>query len=314
MKKPMQTVTLPAQIKANGLLSFLSQLGTARDKDVVMDFTALRKVTPAGLVALTATVARWKKEGRSVNFRGLSECSITEYLQRMDLLKACEVKLPEDFQRHDAKGRFVPVRPVAHPVDTMGHEMAACLAPGGEEYGHPKSELYDLAWYVLTEAGNNVRQHSGGSGYASAQVNRFEGFVRLALADNGMGILQSFRNAGVPWSHSADDLGAIQKALEPRVSCKPSDPNEGVGLTLVSNLAQLMKAWLLIVSGQGVLQINEGSAPKFSVLPENGNYRGTLVALTFKQSSVHNYFELLHEAKIRAGLLRTGRATGKFDA
>ncbi len=127
-------------------------------------------------------------------------------------------ELPEaNQQRHNARGRFVPVRLVDHRVDDMGHDIAACLAPGGEDFGHPNADLYEFSWYVLTEVANNIRQHSGGVGFASAQVNRQEGFVRIALADNGMGIRRSFQNAGLPWSAQVTDVEAIRKALEPRI-------------------------------------------------------------------------------------------------
>ncbi len=309
----MSEMLLPAQINANGLLPFIAQLGSLESEDEIeLDFTALRRVTPAGLAGLGAAVHRWKRNGRTVPFRGLGQCEITGYLQRMDLFRVCGVDLPEDSRRHDAKGRFVSLRLVDHPVEQMGHEMAACLAPGGEDWEHPMSSLYEMAWYVLTEAGNNIRQHSAGTGFAAAQVNRQEGLVRLALADNGMGILGSFRNAGLPWSAGMDDASAIVRALEPRVSCKPNDPNEGVGLTLVSELARLTKGWLLIVSGSGILQISAGGAVKVSTLPNSGYYHGTLFTLTLAQESARGFSELLHDAKIQAGLLRTEHARGKF--
>lgn len=303
---------LPAQINANGLLPFLSALGNEDSKSIELDFSALRRVTPAGLVALGSAIDRWKSCGREVKFRGIAECAITGYLQRMDLFRVCGVNLQEDFRRHDAKGRFVPLRQVEHPVEKLGHEMAACLAPGGEDFEHSMSGLYELAWYVLTEVGNNIRQHSGGTGFASAQVNRTEGLVRLALADNGIGILESFRMAGIPWSAGLSDAEAIQKSLEPKISCKARDPNEGVGLTLVSNLSRLTKGWLLIVSGNGVLQLSPNADVRISTLPDTGYLQGTLLTLTLTQNAAHDFPQLLHAAKIQAGLLRTEPTNGRF--
>ena len=43
------------------------------------------------------------------------------------------------------------------------------------------------------------------------------------------------------------DTAAIRKALEPRVSCKGSPTNEGVGLTLVTGLVRRIKGWLMIL-------------------------------------------------------------------
>lgn len=299
-------IPIPAHINATGLLPFLAALDQplAEREEVMLDFSTLHRVTPAGLVALVATVVQWRREHHPVVFEELEICPITGYLQRMDVLKQCGIELPENFQRHEATGRFVPVRLIDHRVDEMGAELASCIAPGGEDDGHPLSDLHALAWYILTETANNARQHSQGLGYVSAQVHRTEGMVRLALADNGRGILKSFQDAGLSWSVGMDDAHAIRKALEPEVTSKGGPTNEGVGLTLVAGLVQLIKGWMLIVSGNGILTIHEGRAPELSVLPGKARYRGTLVTMTFRQKDVRDFATLLERAKTEIGLLQ----------
>jgi hypothetical protein len=306
-------ILLPKRVNAEGLLPFLGTLATPPNgEQVVVDFSDLRWVSPAALAALACAVERWRRAQHPVIFRGLEQCTITEYLQRMDILRVCDVDLPEHFKRHEAKGRFVPVQKVETPVDVMGSAMAACIAPGGEDYGHPMSALYDFIWYVITETANNVRQHSGGVGYATAQVTQAEGFVRLAIADNGRGIRQSFINAGLPWAAALDDVGAIQKALLPLVSSKGTPTNEGVGLTLSTGLAKLAKAWMLIVSGRGLARLLPDGRQEFSELPSGGFYHGTLVALTFKQAHITDFAQLLMAAKVEAGLLQSPGTRGNF--
>ena len=307
-------ITLPPQINATGLLPFLATLGSPVDGEILVDFTQLRRVSPAALAALACVVDGWRKRRVAVTFRGLEYCAITGYLQRMDLLNACGMQLPEKFRRHEARGRFVPVQRVDAPVDAMGHAMSACLAPGGDAYGQAMSDLYDFAWYVLTETANNVRQHSGGTGFATAQVTQAEGLVRMAIADNGRGIRQSFVDAGLPWATDLEDVGAIQKALEPLVSSKGTPTNEGVGLTLVTGLARLAKAWLLIASGRGLVSIHPDGRMKSGWLPSGGVYPGTLIGLTFKQAGISDFAELLTTAKVRSGLLPSPRSPGKFTS
>ena len=108
-------------------------------------------------------------------------------------------------------------------------------------------------------------------------------------------------------------MEAIRKALEPKVSCKIGEPNEGVGLTLVSEMAKLTHSWLLIVSGRGVLQMSAGRDSVLSELPDGGDFHGTLMTMVFRQNAARNYPSLLNEAKTRAGLLRIGRASGRFQ-
>ncbi|ACB76288.1 STAS domain-containing protein [Opitutus terrae] len=308
-------LTLPEIVNADGLLPFLTLIGAeADDREVVIDFSALRRVSPAALAALSSRVAAWRLRGIVIQAVGLERCSILGYLQRMDVLAVCGFNLPEMFSRHDARGRFVPVRVIDHRVQEMGSEMALCVAPGGDDWEHPLAGLYDLVWYVLTEMGNNVRQHSGGAGFACAQVGAAEGLVRLAIADNGRGIRQSFRDAGLPWAAALDDTGAILKALEPRISSKGSPTNEGVGLTLTAKMAELASAWLLVASGRGVVRWNPDSArPQAGTLRDGGSYPGTLIAVTFRQDRVRDFAQLLDQAKRASGLLRPGQGRAKFD-
>jgi hypothetical protein len=310
----MHRIIVPAQINAAGLPHFLELIGQPIASPIVcLDFAHLRRVSPAGMVALVVTVKRWQRDGLEVIFDHLETCPITGYLQRMDVLKTCSVQLPEYFKRHESAGRFMPVRLIEHPVEVLGHAMAICVAPGGDELDHPLSALYDLVWYVLTETANNTRQHSGGAGYASAQVTRNEGFVRLAIADNGKGIPQSFRDAGLEWSMQMDDPNAIRKALEPFVSSKGSPTNEGVGLTLVSSLARLTKAMLLIVSGRGMLTMDGAGNVRLTLQGAGAVFKGTLIALTIPQNHVQDFATLLTAAKVEAGLLRTPNSPATFE-
>lgn len=304
---------LPPQINADGLLPFLAQLSSVEAaSEVRLDFSGLRRVSPGALVALVATVARWLRQDKRVSFLNLDRCAITGYLQRMDVLKACGADLPENFRRHDATGRFMPVKLIEHDVERMGNEMACCLAPGGDEYEHPLEALHSLAWYVFTETANNSRQHSRGFGYAAAQVARSEGLVRLAVGDNGMGIRQSFKSAGLPWADELTDGEAILKALEPKVSSRGRPTNEGVGLTLVSGLVKHTRGWLLVVSGAGAVRLGPGRSPEMLTLPDGGRFPGTLVITAFRQKDVTDFASLLHDAKVEAGLLRRNVQSGTF--
>jgi len=100
-------LTLPERIHADGLLPFIGHLsGVGQEQEIQINFEFLKRVTPAGLVVLVATVTKWLRESRRVELVNLGKCVITGYLQRMDVLKACGATLPESFQRHVAKGRL----------------------------------------------------------------------------------------------------------------------------------------------------------------------------------------------------------------
>jgi len=69
-----KVLRLPDDIRGKGLLSFIAFLdGGGNAEKIILDFTALRRVSSAGLVALTARVHRWHNEGRRVFVDGLRE-------------------------------------------------------------------------------------------------------------------------------------------------------------------------------------------------------------------------------------------------
>lgn len=311
-------MVLPNKINQANAVDFLSLISrTESAGDFNVDFTNLKFASPGALVALACTVARWQGRQIPVNFSGINSCTITNYLKRMNLFRILGQTLPENFRRHNPSSRFFPLQRVDEDVGQMGTAIADCIAPGGDEWDHPMADMHSLAWYVLTEIGNNIRQHSWGDGFVCAQKYKEDKdveIVQLAFADDGIGILGSFSATGASWANGMHDADAIEKALEPRVSCKAGDPNEGVGLTLVSELVRLTKGWLTIVSGNGVLKIEEGQKAKKSVLPDDGRYHGTFFEMGIRQQSANGFHTLLRDAKIHAGLLNQGSSGARFDS
>jgi hypothetical protein len=110
-----------------------------------------------------------------------------------------------------------------------------------------------------------------------------------------------------------DDVGAIEKALLPRVSSKGSPTNEGVGLTLTAELARLIGAWLLICSGAGYVWRRPDGSLTSGVLPNKARYHGTLVGLTFDRNRVTDFAKLMNAAKQEAGLLQRRTRQGRFE-
>jgi hypothetical protein len=310
----MTRIVLPQRMSATGLVALLA---SAKDSDnnesIEIDFSNLEHVTPVFLAAVTATVHRWEAYGRSVVFSGLQQCEITGYLQRMDFLKQCGIELAEGFKRRDPRKRFVPVRLVETPVEDLAKEIAACFALGGDDYDHPNAGFYDFLVYAVTEMGNNIRQHSSGTGFTAVQSSHVDGMVRLALADNGCGVLRSFQRVELPWSKGITDHAAILKAMEPRVSCKSGEPNEGVGLTILSSVVGRMKGWLMVASGSGMVQLTPRNGLEASRLPDGGRYHGTLVALTVKRSSAASFSDYLQATKIDKGLLPVAKPRATFQ-
>lgn len=92
----------------------------------MIDFSGLQRVSPAGLAALTAFIARRGRDRLATNVVGLERCGIRDYLRRMNLLRLCGwERVEESFARRDPSGRFVPLEEIPHRVDDLGAQIAA---------------------------------------------------------------------------------------------------------------------------------------------------------------------------------------------
>ena len=289
----------PKTINADGLLPFLGQLAEhVEASELLIDFSGLQRVSPAGLAALAAFMARREREWRTTNVVGLEACGIRDYLRRMNLLRLCGWESGEEaVARRDPSGRFVPLEEIPHRVDDLGAQIAACIAPGGEDYESPNAGLYDAAWYLITEMANNVRQHSRGVGFVAAQTTPADGFVRIAIADCGCGIPGSLKEAGFPWAQDLADEEIIEQAMAARVSSKGQPSNEGVGLTLSSRIVDLMGGHMLIASGGGSVIRGDHSVLKKGSFAKGVRFPGTLVAISFRRSQAADFDSKLHQAK-----------------
>ncbi len=304
---------VPKYINADGLVSFLEQLAKhAGDPELTVNFSGLQRVSPAGLASLTAFMKVRANRRLETTVAGLESCIINSYLKRMNLHRLCGMEQEEAFTRQDPKARFVPLEEIQHQVEVLGEEIAACIAPGGEDYEHPNAGLYDAAWYLVTEMANNVRQHSRGVGFVAAQTTLSDGFVRIAIADCGCGIPTSLKDAGLEWAQELPDEDIIEKAMEARVTSKGQPANEGVGLTLSSRIVDLMGGHILVASRAGALIRTHNTAPKKIQFKNGNHFPGTMIALTFLRSEASDFHHKLHMAKELEIPLRTSPNPASF--
>lgn len=307
-------LTLPTFVNAKWLIPLLELLSEYRDKNnLTVEFGQLSRITPVGLVALTAWLRSRQTKGLVTDCNSIINCPILSYLQRMDLLTSAGIDIgPESFQRHKSEGRFFPISHIPVDTDSLGNQIANIVAPGGDDFDHPNAGLYDAAYYLITELANNVRQHGLGDGYIAAQTTTVDGYVRIALADCGVGIKGSFADAGFSWAQEKSDLECITEALSPRTSCKGQPSNEGVGLTLSSRVTSLMRGKMLVASGSGLVTTGEkGEVSYTGELPAEG-ITGTLVTIAFKKSTASDFDQHLQRAKELEDLLQPFHNSANF--
>jgi hypothetical protein len=306
-------IQLPEQVYEERLYSFLLILNQDNsDSEVIVDFENVRYYIPAAIVALITKFYQWSAEGRSVRIINHSRCSAYKYLQRIDFFKNCGLDLQETFYRHNSLGRFVPIKKIGNGchnvIDTISTEVATCLVPEMAELFEPdETGFFDCIQYCVSELGSNVIQHSRGIGFISAQYAEQSDYARISIADNGIGIRESFRfNSSPYWHDQMSDFDAIKKALEPEVSCKShlrsgwfSNENAGVGLSLISSIASRLQGNFIIASGSCFY-----SPHSVFYFPSGQEYNGTLCSFLMRRSCIKNFANVLFESKSTLGLIK----------
>lgn len=305
------TLHLPKYVFEKNLCSFLDLLCQGNPADQVrLDFLNVKHYIPAAITLIVASIRNWKAQGKEVVLVNHQNNEAFRYLQRIDFFTALGLNYQEDFKRHAPLGDFVTItrvhREASRNIGPLIDELVGTLFPE-KDY----EDLYRLLQYALGEIIRNCVQHSCGEGFVSAQYNRTTDLIRIGIADNGIGIRESFESSDSPHFRAGyDHRDCLELALKPEVSSKNhikgpyGDPvNAGVGLSIVQAVAGETLGYFSLASGDAVYLKEGANEGHFYPALRAGGYSGTAVAVAFSRKEVHRYAEILMEAKRKIGLI-----------
>lgn len=268
----------------------------------------LRFIDPLGLCVLHHWFKDLEQREIRVNLEELP-LDVETWLRRMDLFADLTNLHFEDRtstnSRNDHRGSLIEVRSVhsLRDIDSVANEIALTIIHGVPDVswsedpeGMRASEgevLSGKISYVFSELLNNSLDHGRTRGYkdacakVAAQYYPRLGKLKVAIVDNGCGLLETLR--GHPRMEGIEtDLRSIQTALEPKVSCNRDvglrdAVNEGIGLTMSTQMALSANGKIGIFSGVGRLQGAKGE-PNFTDPIEY--WQGTAVFLEFDRAEL----------------------------
>lgn len=303
----LHRIQLPARVFEEQLPILLRKLqdGDLHDS-VQIDISRVKFLTPAAIVAVLARCHAWRREGKAISLAGASSCEALGYLQRVDFFRHLGIEMDERFTRRETADRFVPVRSLnfaSGNVDEVASEITRCILPGT----HPEDDVYRALQYAAGELLSNAKYHSGGRAFASAQFFPARNLVRVAVADDGMGIRRSFENTSRESdAHTAND--AIRLALTPGVSSALLRPlsqpyggqnHRGVGLSITRILAK-QAGRLTIATEDGWFDEEYGAE-----IPQTGachQVAGSLVAFSLHRDHIADYPAMHADAMREIGM------------
>lgn len=301
-------IMIPNWVAEEQLPRPLGLLETAENQaSIAIDISAVKFLTPAAIVSILVRCSRWRKNGRELFLYGAESCKNLGYLQRIDFLKHLGVEIPENFVRHEAADRFVPVRTLSFAsgdVDRIASEITRCTLPNT----HPEDDVYRLLQYAAGELLSNAKYHSGGRAFVSAQFFPARNLVRIAVADDGIGIRGSFLNTSRESEADTAD-NAIRLALQPQVSSALLRPNanpyagrnhRGVGLSITRILAKEALGQLSIATEDGWFDELRGEERALACQP--AFFPGTLVAVSMHRDQIADYAAMHASAMSEIGM------------
>ena len=249
----MATYALPDHLTPDSVpfLACLDAIYQDLDVQITIDCTQVRFVTPFGLCLLASTFDWLEQENKQVGHTGLSP-SVGSYLARMDCLPGA-LAGPFVGPRNNRADALVEVQVISDRSE-LTH---------GRKYGFPNAKVWVAAQYYPT------KDH-----------------IRLAVVDNGCGLLRSLSNH--PRLDDKTDIDAIKLALEPRVSgnrdvgLMDDSHNQGVGLSVSSELAIRADGRVDIISGQGAVK-KLGNALHIWTVPA---WHGTAIEMTVRRKQL----------------------------
>jgi hypothetical protein len=265
------------------------------DDPVVLDAREVLFVDPLGLATLGALLEPMCGH-REVQMLWL-RTTVASYLDRMSFFQRCVVQGVEVPSRthHDQRAKLVELTRIANPsdIDDASFKLAMAISGEnlalGEPFGERAAQRHPLQ-YALSELLQNALTHARREGrrdaavWVAAQFYPFRDLVRLAVVDNGCGMLATLRNH--PQMRDQTHLSALFTALLPRVSCNrdvgpfAQSVNSGVGLTTTFHIAQAAKGGLTLASGDAV-HSTQGKARTM-----DGYWNGVAVEMVFRRGSL----------------------------
>ena len=282
------TLALPQTMHA-GAVQVLRRQWPSHRCTVVLDMARQRFVEPAGSVGLGCLIDWARAQGQEVRV-AVGTCENALYWARMDFFALLGLDGPEPQGRQDPDGRFSEIRKVDDPddVDALTEALASVTADDARSFAEHA--------YILSEALNNICQHSEGSGYCASQAYPSRGVARFTIADTGRGLRAAL--ARFPLS---SDAAAIAKALEVGVSGRshveqmmsPNKArNKGIGLTALTRLIEANGGSYVLWSGTAVRTHANGH----SRMHEAAAWQGVYLAAEVPRVNFHTtYSDIIRE-------------------
>ncbi len=279
----------------NGLvptISIMSQIEYSTDKDVVIDFSNTRFISPVFALSMLVYVSN--------NDRNIRFANMNDYMKAIHLdnvIKPDEGRRSEFvaiMERYSQK-TYIPV--ISFPAQKNNDDKEDILSVVENLIIRQLSIQSNVASgvkYLISETIDNITEHSESDrGFICAQAYQKKGYLDLCIANRGVTLLGSYTK--LDDNEIASDLEAI-KAANRGISSKnlPDAENRGYGIyTSKKMLIDGLGGQYMMMSGStGYMKSRK--IDEFFTLPRGLRWSGTIIALRIPyQAPLFNYINYI---------------------
>jgi hypothetical protein len=267
------------------LLSTLAAIDTGKRSRIRIELEGTEQLYIPGLAA----TAIWCRTNNltSVELAGASPAT-TEYLETIKFQDFIENGTSVSRRTSDDFALHLTEISKATSRDSEASNVAAKISNICNEWGTLSQEQHSALTILLGEIIENSFRHSGRSRnvVVAAQVYPRRKKISISIADNGMGVRESFR-LGHNREANAEiktDADALAVAIRPLVTSKPvrrgfATGHAGYGLFIASELAARNRGTFSIASGvASLVSYRSGWKPKRTEY-SHGFWHGTITSL-----------------------------------
>ncbi len=272
--------TLPANARALTMSTFDSHLDPSAR---TCDLTELVFIDAYGLVGTASSLRAGLDEAPDLQVLPPASAGSGMHLANMGFRAFLdECGLATDLPVRSAAGASGVVVPL-RSAQSAGGDQALSRLLWKQLRDHVDAQVLEAVTEGVWEIVGNALEHSGSDAQVMAQVYRstaggrppdHDDRVQVVVGDVGRGIHASFKATGV--RVPADELEAINLALEYLVTSVPDDPGRGQGLWTTMEQVLGLQGRMIIRSGDALVHIDQAgrTGRKVASLP------GVIVALS----------------------------------
>lgn len=315
-------VVLPPRVDVSNMDTLYKCLSEpdSRPGAIYVIMNEMEFYTPNAICALLAQMARWKQiDNRELEVTVGKYNRVVGYINYMGFFEKLGIKVKGTVAKNGNQ-RYVPISEIQK--DTKVDKVAKDLVEAAM-YGYSSNdEIRRLLSYAVGELLKNVQQHSCGTGYIMAQYFS-NGLFQIGIADNGIGIKQSYITSFSPRAKGKEEWTDAQW-IDEAIKCQSSSKvhltssvngegpvNRGVGLTMCRLFAKECLGHFQMVSYSGEI-VHEFKFMDSPVEPAAKTikypYHGVSLSIAFNPGALGqiSFMDLRRQVLTELGMLGKG--------